>query len=96
MFPFMTSIELLSLRLLALFLTIGHVHYAICVVQQMCDHFKINCLSLTKRDTEASRQHLLRESTDSLDKTILSNTDTIASHDDVGSISRSTDNDQLG
>lgn len=47
--PSMAAIELLSLRLLAFCLTIGHIYYAVSVVQQMCDHFKINCLSLTKR-----------------------------------------------
>lgn len=52
LFPSMAAIELLSLRLLALVLTIGHVHYAVSVVQQMCDHFKINCLSLARRPTE--------------------------------------------
>lgn len=49
MMPPMAMVELLTLRLLALLFTFGHIHYAVCVVHQMCDHFKINCLSLTKR-----------------------------------------------
>lgn len=60
--PFVATTELVALKLLALVLTIAHVHYAVCVVQQMCDHFKINALSLTKRETESSRQHLLKNS----------------------------------
>lgn len=47
--PSMAANELLTLRILALVLTLGHIHYAVSVVQQLCDHFKINCLSLTKR-----------------------------------------------
>lgn len=47
--PSMASIELLSLRVLAVITTLGHIHYAVCVIHQMCDHFKINCLSLAKR-----------------------------------------------
>lgn len=65
-FPFMGSIELVSIRILALIMTISHIHYAVCVVQQMCDHFRINCLSLKKREVEISREHLLSESQNSL------------------------------
>ncbi|XP_022688567.1 ethanolaminephosphotransferase 1-like [Varroa jacobsoni] len=28
---------------------VGHIHYAICVVRQMCDHFRINCFSVQRR-----------------------------------------------
>jgi len=59
--PVESSVELILLRLLALTLTLAHLHYAICVVQQMCDHFNINCLSLKKREYETSRQHLLAD-----------------------------------
>ncbi|XP_006819349.1 ethanolaminephosphotransferase 1-like [Saccoglossus kowalevskii] len=34
---------------LAIFLTIAHLHYGVCVVRQMCDHFNINCFTITKR-----------------------------------------------
>lgn len=64
--PSMGAMELQLLRLLALVLTIGHIHYAVSVVQQMCDHFKINCLSLAKRESESSKERLLRNSTSSL------------------------------
>jgi ethanolaminephosphotransferase len=37
------------LTLLTAFVTLAHVHYGICVVRQMCQHFKINCFSLVKR-----------------------------------------------
>lgn len=60
--PFMASTEILALRFLALALTIAHVHYAVCVVQQMCDHFKIEALSLTRKEDDSSRQRLLAES----------------------------------
>lgn len=93
--PFMTSMELLTLRLLALLLTVGHVHYAVSVVQQMCDHFKINCLSLVKRETESSRQHLLSDSTSSLNKTPLTNANSIVAHANQGTVSRSVEDEQL-
>uniref|UniRef100_A0A914C198 Ethanolaminephosphotransferase 1 n=1 Tax=Acrobeloides nanus TaxID=290746 RepID=A0A914C198_9BILA len=38
--------ELLILQYLALLLTAGHIHYGICVVQQLCSHFKIYAFSL--------------------------------------------------
>lgn len=93
--PFMASIELLALRLLALILTIGHIHYAVSVVQQMCDHFKINCLSLTKCEAESSRQHLLRDSSGSLNEAPLLNVNSSESHENQDSISRSVEDDQL-
>ena len=63
--PIEGFLELMILRLLALALTIAHIHYAICVIQQMCDHLNINCLSLKKRGSETSRQHLLSNSNNS-------------------------------
>ena len=76
--PFLETTELVALRVLALVLTIAHVHYAVCVVQQMCDHFKINALSLTKRETDSLRQHLLRNSGPN-------QTDSVESHQDSSS-----------
>jgi ethanolaminephosphotransferase len=57
--PFVASTELLALRFLALILTLAHLHYAVSVVQQMCDHFKIEALSLTRNENDSSRQRLL-------------------------------------
>ena len=65
--PIVTSTELLALRLLAFVITVAHVHYAVCVVQQMCDHLKINALSLKKRETESFKEHLLRDSIGDID-----------------------------
>lgn len=41
--------ELMLLRLLAVLIAAGHLHYGICVVRQLCVHFRINCFSITKR-----------------------------------------------
>uniref|UniRef100_A0A914YTR3 Ethanolaminephosphotransferase n=1 Tax=Panagrolaimus superbus TaxID=310955 RepID=A0A914YTR3_9BILA len=38
--------ELTMLRILSVILTISHVHYGICVVRQLCSHFKINAFNL--------------------------------------------------
>jgi len=45
--------ELILLRLNALLYTFFHLHYGICVVRQMCDHFRINCFSLEKRQPKS-------------------------------------------
>lgn len=58
--PGASSFELQTLRVLALVLTVAHIHYAVCVVQQMCSHFRINCLSTAKRQTESTKYHLLQ------------------------------------
>lgn len=95
--PFMARMELVALRLLALTLTIAHVHYAVSVVQQMCDHFKINCLSLGKREIECSKEHLLREFTDTGSKSSAQNINALGladtNHSD--SVIRSVDDEQL-
>ncbi|KAI1287612.1 Ethanolaminephosphotransferase 1 [Halotydeus destructor] len=41
--------EMQLLRLITAFVTIAHIHYGVCVVRQMCHHFRINCFSLVKR-----------------------------------------------
>jgi len=38
--------ELTILRLFAVVITIAHVHFGVCVVRQLCDHFKIQAFSL--------------------------------------------------
>lgn len=48
---FPLSSELLLLRLLTTFVILVHVHYGVCVVRQMCDHFNIGCFTI-KRQTE--------------------------------------------
>lgn len=45
--------ELLLLRLITLATTLFHIHYAICVVRQMCEHFGIYCFTLGKRQTKS-------------------------------------------
>lgn len=47
--------ELYLLRANALLYTAAHLHYGICVVRQMCDHFHINCFTLSKREPSAVR-----------------------------------------
>ncbi|XP_054153118.1 ethanolaminephosphotransferase 1-like [Oppia nitens] len=49
--PISQSQELLLLRAMSLLFTLSHIHYAVCIVRQMCDHFRINCFSLKKRDS---------------------------------------------
>lgn len=41
--------EAFLLRVITVLITLAHVHYGVCVVRQMCHHFRINCFSLTKR-----------------------------------------------
>uniref|UniRef100_A0A0R3RNP2 ABC transmembrane type-1 domain-containing protein n=1 Tax=Elaeophora elaphi TaxID=1147741 RepID=A0A0R3RNP2_9BILA len=38
--------ELLFLRLAVTFITLAHLHFGICVVRQLCEHFKIYAFSL--------------------------------------------------
>ncbi|XP_075677435.1 ethanolaminephosphotransferase 1 isoform X2 [Dermatophagoides pteronyssinus] len=42
--------ELRLLRINAIIYTVLHLHYAICIVRQMCHHFGIYCFSLDKPD----------------------------------------------
>ncbi|CAB3407084.1 unnamed protein product [Caenorhabditis bovis] len=43
---FQPSLELLILRVATVAITLVHVHYGVCVVRQLCRHFKINALSV--------------------------------------------------
>lgn len=38
--------ELLALRISAILFTLAHLHLGICVIRQLCDHFKIQPFSL--------------------------------------------------
>ncbi|KAI6203246.1 Ethanolaminephosphotransferase 1 [Aphelenchoides besseyi] len=38
--------EILVLRIVAVLLTLAHMHYGICLVRQLCDHFKIHAFDL--------------------------------------------------
>ena len=55
------SHEVELLCLLTVVATVAHVHYGVCVVRQMCQHFGIDCFSLKKRETalQDDRQKLL-------------------------------------
>lgn len=44
--------EHMVLGLLAALVTLAHLHYGICVVQQMCHHFHIHCFSLKRPPVE--------------------------------------------
>ncbi|KAH7973986.1 hypothetical protein HPB49_008269 [Dermacentor silvarum] len=44
--------ETLVLCLLATLVALAHVHYGVCVVQQMCHHFHIHCFSLKRPPVE--------------------------------------------
>lgn len=47
------AVEVLLLRGLTAFVVIGHLHYGICVVRQLCDHFDIYCFFIGKRNKQA-------------------------------------------
>ena len=47
--PFLKHNEVVILKYISLVFCLLHIHYGVCVVRQMCDHFKINCFSLKKR-----------------------------------------------
>lgn len=42
-----TSLEILFLRSAAIIFTLAHLHYGICVIRQLCDHFNIQPFSLS-------------------------------------------------
>lgn len=46
--------ELLLLRLITVIFTLIHIHYAVCVVRQMTEHFGIYCFKLGKREQNKS------------------------------------------
>lgn len=95
--PITASVELLLLRLLALALTLAHIHYAVCVIQQMCDHFNINCLSLKRRESETSRQHLLASDNPNKQQPAvqIANSLSFASDLSQGSTTQSIEDEQL-
>ncbi|XP_023937193.1 ethanolaminephosphotransferase 1 [Bicyclus anynana] len=41
-------LELAALYILLLFVLCAHVHYGVCVVRQMCNHFKVRCFVVPK------------------------------------------------
>jgi ethanolaminephosphotransferase len=45
--------ELLVLRSLTLFFVLAHIHYGVCVVRELAEHFKINVFSLKKVTSES-------------------------------------------
>lgn len=42
------QLEAIILHLLSALFLLTHVHYGICVVRQICNHFKINCFTVPK------------------------------------------------
>lgn len=38
--------ELEILKSLTVFLIIAHIHYGVCITQQLCGHFNINCFTI--------------------------------------------------
>ncbi|OQR68028.1 ethanolaminephosphotransferase 1-like [Tropilaelaps mercedesae] len=42
--------EVYCLYALTILVLVSHIHYATCVVRQMCDHFGIDCFSVKKRE----------------------------------------------
>lgn len=44
--------ELALVRANAVLFCVMHVHYGVCLVRQMCDHFQINCFSLKRAQTK--------------------------------------------
>lgn len=57
--PSLALYELQILRLLAVLITLGHMHYGINVIQQMCNHFGIRCLSTKRREINGAKYNLL-------------------------------------
>ncbi|CEF64044.2 Ethanolaminephosphotransferase 1 [Strongyloides ratti] len=52
--------ELVILKIASLVFTLSHLHYGICLVHQLCDHFKINAFNLNylnKNDSKHSQFH---------------------------------------
>ncbi|XP_037090756.1 ethanolaminephosphotransferase 1-like [Pollicipes pollicipes] len=47
--PSTTPAEMAALWSLAVFVTIAHIHYGVCVVRQMCHHFNIPALTVKER-----------------------------------------------
>ncbi|XP_032523797.2 ethanolaminephosphotransferase 1-like [Danaus plexippus] len=45
---YLPHLTLPLLYLLLFVVTTAHVHYGVCVVRQMCDHFKVNCFAVPR------------------------------------------------
>lgn len=43
------TIEVLILKFITVVATIAHVHYGVCVVRQMADHFDIDVFSIKRK-----------------------------------------------
>lgn len=41
--------EKIVLYLLALLVTISHIHYGVCMVRQICNHLNIYCFTITSK-----------------------------------------------
>ncbi|XP_050356178.1 ethanolaminephosphotransferase 1-like isoform X1 [Nymphalis io] len=45
---YLPQFEITALYVILVFAVAAHVHYGVCVVRQMCEHFKINCFIVPK------------------------------------------------
>ncbi|XP_076055539.1 ethanolaminephosphotransferase 1-like [Oratosquilla oratoria] len=43
------SLEIIILIILSVIACLAHIHYGVCVVRQMCDHFRIKCFTIKDR-----------------------------------------------
>ncbi|XP_070556987.1 ethanolaminephosphotransferase 1-like isoform X2 [Ptychodera flava] len=46
---------------LTLLVTAAHLHYCVCVVIQMCDHFNIYCFTITKKPSKKKEKNVLQK-----------------------------------
>uniref|UniRef100_A0A0N4ZWV9 Ethanolaminephosphotransferase 1 n=1 Tax=Parastrongyloides trichosuri TaxID=131310 RepID=A0A0N4ZWV9_PARTI len=49
--------ELLILKISSIFFTILHIHYGVCLVRQLCDHFNINAFNLDYLNVADSKRN---------------------------------------
>lgn len=45
--------ELMTLYIYSAFVLVAHLHYAISIVEELCEHFHIYAFSLAKRETDS-------------------------------------------
>lgn len=45
--------ELMTLYIYSAIILVAHLHYAICIVEELCEHFRIYAFSLAKRDPDS-------------------------------------------
>lgn len=45
--------ELMTLYIYSAIVLVAHLHYAICIVEELCEHFRIYAFSLEKRDPDS-------------------------------------------